>query len=157
MRLARIAHRELGIGAVFSSSFDSGVGLAYTAFLATASDACANTETIKYSHGILTFSFLVGDTLSPKFETYVNNDGYLHVAPLARAVYGLGLDEMRDESVAIEDIKELNISNSLSLNDYQATSSTSNTGREIGLKVSLPLPFSDVIACSRFTDLPQIP
>lgn len=95
--------------------------------------------------------------MSPKFETYVKDDGYLQVAPLARAVYGLGLDEMRDESVAIEDIKELNISNSLSLNDYQATSSISNTGREIGLKVSLPLPFSDDIACSRFTDLPQQP
>lgn len=41
-------------------------------------------------------------------------------------------------------------------NQYRITSSTrSKGGKELNLEVSLPLPFSDNIACSRFTDLPQ--
>jgi len=41
------------------------------------------------------------------------------------------------------------------IESYQASVSTSSTGRGISVQVSLPLPFSDDIACTRFTDLPQ--
>jgi len=128
--LARIAHDDLGIETVFSSSFDSGVGLAYTAFLTTISDDIADTDSDRYSHGISTFDMLVGDTLSPEFKTYVKKDGNLRSAPLARAVYGFGLDKMRDgfvESIANNDnIRELDISHG-----YRTASSVGdkNTGR----------------------------
>jgi len=36
-------------------------------------------------------------------------------------------------------------------------STTSETGRKISIQVSLPLPFSDDVAWSRYTDLPQQP
>ena len=158
MRLARFAHEELGIGAVFSSSFDSGVGLAYTAFLGAVSDAspAANTMNI-YPHGVGTFSMLEGDTLSPPFQSYVKEDGMLKISTLARALYGLGLDEMR-ESFSLDDADEaekIEPGVNGQSDSYQATASTSTTGKEISVQVSLPLPFSDDIACNRFSDLPQ--
>ncbi len=158
LRLAKFAHNDLGIGAVFTSTFESGVGLAFTSFLATVSDANIKNPSLRYPHGISTFSVLNDDTLSPPFESYVKEDGTIKIAPLGRAIYGLSLDEIRDYFYTIEEVNEIEGNLALSTGgDYQAMSSTSDTGREISIQVSLPLPFSDDIACSRFTDLPQQP
>jgi len=147
MQLARLAYSSLGIGSIFSSSFDSGVGLAYTAFLAAA------TETT-YAHGIGTYSMLASDTLSPSFGSYVNEKGFLQVASLSRALYGLGLDEMRGSfSAVLPD--EAPLTSDEGTDRYQASTATSSSGRELSVVVSLPLPFSDDIASARFTDLPQ--
>lgn len=173
MQLARMAHNELGIGAVFSSSFDSGVGLAYASFLASIADGLPSANTLnKYPHGLGTFGMLNGDTLSPAFKSYVKMDGALQVAILGRALYGLGLDDLRyligPQGNFKEDENEFEKRNGLAIkrakedatavhqtNQYQAKASTSSTGREISVEVSLPLPFSDAIACARFGDLPQ--
>ena len=174
MQLARMAHNELGIGAVFSSSFDSGVGLAYASFLASVADALPSANTLnKYPHGLGTFDMLNGDTLSPAFKSYVKMDGTLQVVTLGRALYGLGLDDMRDligPQGEPQDSSDSDIEKSDGLpsdeaeeapetlqqaKQYQATTSTGSAGREISVQVSLPLPFSDAIACARFSDLPQ--
>jgi 2-succinyl-5-enolpyruvyl-6-hydroxy-3-cyclohexene-1-carboxylate synthase/o-succinylbenzoate synthase len=146
MKLARLATSSLGICPVFSSSFDSGVGLAYTAFLAAANES-------KFAHGIGTFSMLAGDTLSPSFGSYVSDKGFLHVSSLSRALFGLGLDEMRGSFSAV--IPEGDLSSDENTVDYQASTATSSSGRELSVLVTLPLPFSDDIASARFTDLPQ--
>jgi uncharacterized membrane protein len=159
MRLARIAHIELGIGAVFSSSFDSGLGLGHTSFLAAAADASAPSSSNRplYSHGLGTFSMLVDDTISPPFSSYVTKQGKLKVSSLSRAFFGLSIDDIRD-SVAVEllDVSPSVISKSeADSQDYRASAATSSSGRELSVAVSLPLPFSDDVACSRFSDLPQ--
>lgn len=157
MRLARMAHSELGIGAVFSSSFDSGVGLAYTAFLAATADASVpSPDKALYSHGIGTFSMLAGDTLSPPFGSYVTDQGRLKVASLSRAFFGMGLDDMRDSFVLEPlEVAPVPTKSEPEAPDYRASAATSSSGREISVVVSLSLPFSDDIACSRFSDLPQ--
>lgn len=156
IRLAKIAHEKLGIGAVFTSTFESGVGLAFISFLATVSDAMIKKGNEQYPHGMSTFSVLNGDTLSPAFESYIKEDGTVKVSQLGRAIYGLGLDELRDYASTIEEVDELDLTPSLETGEnYQAMSS--EIGREISIQVSLPLPFSDDIACNRFTDLPQQP
>jgi len=105
-RIARYARAELGIGAVFSSSFDSGVGLAYTSFLGYLSDGVREQVpsssssqlprlATKYPHGVGTFPLLSADTLSPPFASYVSEQGVLNVASLSRAFFGLSLDDMR--------------------------------------------------------------
>jgi uncharacterized membrane protein len=152
MRIAKLVHQELGIGVVFSCAFDSGIGLAYTAFLAAASDLTSGlAEKDLLAHGIGTFSLLDGDTLSPPFASYVSDKGILKVASLSRAFFGLGLDEMRSSfptQLPDEDFTATS-------DDYRASTATSTSGREISVVVSLPLPFSDDVACARFTDLPQ--
>lgn len=151
-QLARIAHQEVGVGAVFSSSFDSGVGLSYTAFLAATSDLTSGKPPKELlAHGIGTFSMLEGDTLSPSFSSYVTEKGVLQVASLSRAFFGLGLDEMKGSFPPELPQEDLSIES----DDYRASAATSSSGREISLVVSLPLPFSDDVAASRFTDLPQ--
>lgn len=161
LQIARFARQELDISAVFSSSFDSGVGLAYCAFIAASANVIPSTSTvnIKLSHGLGTFEMLGGDTLTPSFGSYVNERGVLNVASLARALYGLGLDEMR-ETLPIDSSVETDGTNMIPLCpqqiiDYQSSSSKSSSGREINVQVSLPLPFSDARASSTFTDLPQ--
>ena len=146
MQLARLATSSLGTCPVFSSSFDSGVGLAYTAFLAAANKS-------KFAHGISTFSMLAGDTLSPSFGSYVNEKGFLQVSSLSRALFGLGLDEMSGSFSAI--IPEGDTSSDENTDIYQASTATSSSGRELSVLVTLPLSFSDDIASARFTDLPQ--
>uniref|UniRef100_A0A7S4K895 OSBS enolase-like N-terminal domain-containing protein n=1 Tax=Odontella aurita TaxID=265563 RepID=A0A7S4K895_9STRA len=171
MRLARMAHNELGVGAVFSSSFDSGIGLTYAAFLASISDGLPSANTLnKYPHGLGTFNMLKDDTLSPPFKSYVKRDGTLQVATLGRALYGLGLDDIRESFSTQEqstslmedegegEAKESTDDDTLVMRtEYQASASTSSTRRDISVQVSLPLPFSDEIALSRFGDLPQQP
>ena len=179
MRLARLARSELGIGAVVSSAFDSGTGLAYAAFLAALADGLPSaTALTRYPHGLGTFTSLgrgEEDTLSPPFGSYVRPDGTLQVIPLGRALYGLGLDEMRDAlpreasgpTAAREEEEEEEDgrpdgppsppSQSLSSpgSSYQAQTSTSTTGGDLSIQVTLPLPFSASVACARFSDLPQ--
>lgn len=160
VQLARLAQDEFRISPVFSSSFDSGIGLAYTAILAAVSDSSPSGLGLeKYSHGLGTFEMLGGDTLSPPFESYVNKNAMLNIPSLSRALYGLSLDEMSDRlpsydtTVSTGDTVKL-VSSSKS-DSYHATTS-SVSGRDITVSVSLPLPFSDGIASSRFTDLPQM-
>jgi len=161
LQLARMARHELSIGAVFSSSFDSGVGLAHTSIIAALSDASG--KTMKYSHGVGTFTMLESDTLDPPFSSYVNKQGFLKIASLGRALNGLGLDDLRDSHV-FNELPLSVISPALELPaqrsdkkdaNYEAATATSSGGREINLIVSLPLPFSADIAVSRFTDFPQ--
>ena len=174
IQLARVARQELGIGAVFTSSFDSGVGLAYASFLGSLSDASPPRDGVKmFPHGLSTFSMLSEDSLSPPFGSYVNENGLLSIASLSRSLYGLGLDEIRDSSIVPPppdaviyserkvlpaDTTEVKFKNVASnAKEYEASTATSSSGREISVVVSLPLPFSADIACARFTDLPQQP
>jgi 2-succinyl-5-enolpyruvyl-6-hydroxy-3-cyclohexene-1-carboxylate synthase len=173
IQLARVARQELGIGAVFTSSFDSGVGLAYASFLGSLSDASPSRDGVKaFPHGLSTFSMLAEDSLSPPFGSYVNENGLLSIASLSRSLYGLGLDEIRDSSIVppppdavisserkvLPDATKVKYKNGASnAKEYEASTATSSSGREISVVVSLPLPFSADIACARFTDLPQQP
>ena len=151
MRIAKLARDELSLSVVFSCAFDSGVGLAYTAFLAAASDlASGQPQQTLLAHGIGTFDLLDGDTLSPPFGSYVNEKGILQVASLSRAFFGLGLDEMRGAFPS-----QLPDDTTTTISDYRASAATSSSGRKISLVVSLPLPFSDDVASARFSDLPQ--
>ena len=157
MQLASLAQKEFGISAVFSSSFDSGIGLAFTAILASVSDNSPyQLSTAKYSHGLGTFSMLGGDTLSPPFESYVNQEGMLNVQSLSRALYGLSLDEISDRLPTFDAAKSAKEPAVTSTNSESYLATTSSEGRDITVSVSLPLPFSDSIASSRFTDLPQM-
>jgi 2-succinyl-5-enolpyruvyl-6-hydroxy-3-cyclohexene-1-carboxylate synthase len=174
LRLARFARKDLGVGAVFTSSFDSGVGLAFASFLASMSDASVATKGVtQYSHGLGTFSLLAGDCLSPSFGSYVNSDGKLNVASLSRSFYGLGLDELH--CLSIDPLPTPQLTSSVqvtpvdktgldfqqtvieSSDEFEASTATSSDGREIKVLASLPLPFSAEVACARFTDLPQQP
>ena len=178
LQLAKLARKELGIGAVFTSSFDSGVGLAYTSFLATLSDSISGQQAMaKYAHGLGTYCMLDEDCLSPPFESYVSQRGVLNVAPLSRAFYGLGLDELESLSISpleapplsssleeciiypseVQSIGGAGASQIIESDCFEASTETSRSGREISLFASLPLPFSADVACSRFTDLPQQP
>lgn len=154
-QIGRLAKKEFGIAAVFSSSFDSGVGLAHTAFLGSLTERIVST-TQPLPHGVGTFSLLEGDTLTPPFGSYVNEHGLLNVPSLSRAFYGLSLDEMRNSLATVPipkpSAQTVNRSNE---NEYEATTCASSSGKEISVVVALPLPFSAAIAHSRFTDLPQ--
>ena len=170
LRLARAARKELGISSVFTSAFDSGVGLSYVSFLGSISDLSQAGPHVKtYPHGVGTFSMLMEDSLSPSFGSYVSERGVLNIASLSRALYGLGLDEIRDAAIAPPDpivpgnairsftVEDSEGSRDPETNQFDASIITSSSGREISVVASLPLPFSADIACSRFTDLPQQP
>jgi 2-succinyl-5-enolpyruvyl-6-hydroxy-3-cyclohexene-1-carboxylate synthase len=159
-QIARLARSELNIGAVFSSSFDSGLALAYTSFLGYLSDQ-VDSRAETYPHGVGTFSMLGNDTLAPPFSSYVNNDGQLNIPSLSRALYGLSLEELRDAkdsdvALKLRPMKERSLVESPSGDAYEASTATSSSGKEISVAVSLPLPFSAETACSRFTDLPSM-
>jgi 2-succinyl-5-enolpyruvyl-6-hydroxy-3-cyclohexene-1-carboxylate synthase/pimeloyl-ACP methyl ester carboxylesterase/L-alanine-DL-glutamate epimerase-like enolase superfamily enzyme len=101
MRIARLARSELGIGAVFTSSFDTGIGLAYASFLASLSDATKSKPgALLYAHGLSTFELMHPDCLSPSFGSYVSNTGIVNVASISRALYGLGIDELQSLSLS---------------------------------------------------------
>ncbi|KAL3919296.1 MAG: hypothetical protein SGILL_003825, partial [Bacillariaceae sp.] len=175
LRLARFARSELGISAVFTSSFDSGIGLAYTSFLGSISDASPSKGSANlYPHGLGTFEMLTSDSLAPPFGSYVNREGLLNVASLSRAFYGLALDELQslssesvpptlptlEQAVTSSDLFQAEPETDQTVLDFpvdEFEASTSSSGRDIVLVASLPLPFSADIACSRFTDLPQQP
>lgn len=128
--LARLSN-DLGIGAVYSSSFDSGVGLAHAAFLASISDAHARTRNSPvYAHGLGTFTTLRFDTISPPFSSFVDSSGIVDMEKLSRSIYGLSLDE---------------------------TTEMKSSGKKITVTSSINLPFSCDVACARFTDWPQQP
>lgn len=174
LQLARVARRDLGIGAVFTSSFDTGIGLSYAAFLASLSDASATSgNAMTYSHGLGTFSMLSEDCLDPSFGSYVKGNGQINVASLSRAFFGLSLIDFRSLSsdslpvlqppafaTPILDVlqgKEDSRPSSFVSDQFEASTTISSDGREIAVVASLPLPFSADIACTRFTDLPQQP
>jgi 2-succinyl-5-enolpyruvyl-6-hydroxy-3-cyclohexene-1-carboxylate synthase len=162
-RLARLARTKLGIGAVFSSSFDTGVGLAHIAFLSSLVDRIESVSAETYPHGIGTFVFLESDTITPPFASYVNEDGMLNVPSLSRALFGVSLEEVRDSSAKSDTAtlfdrygREGSSSTDNLETAYEASTATSSSGTEISVVVSLPLPFSADIAWSRFTDLPSM-
>mmetsp|Transcript_34261 Transcript_34261/g.83098 ORF Transcript_34261/g.83098 Transcript_34261/m.83098 type:complete len:2335 (+) Transcript_34261:208-7212(+) len=175
LRLARAAKNELNVGAVFTSSFDTGVGLSYTAFLASLSDQSGGRESTRlFSHGLGTFKMLSADCLSPSFASYVTTKGQVNVASLSRAFFGLSLDEMEslsssslpllqaplsyEDGVTTSSLNEVLQSSGRMLSDeFEASTTISRDGREITVVASLPLPFSAEIAHARFTDLPQQP
>lgn len=157
IRIARLAREELGIAAVFSSSFDSGLGLAHTSFLALLSDLVIS-RTTQYAHGLGTYLMLKGDVLIPSFSTYVSNNGLLNAPSLSRAIYGLSLEEIRDSpitSIPVSTTGPTTARINTKSKKYEASAATSQSGKDISVVASLPLPFSAEIACSRFTDLPQ--
>ena len=171
LRLARAARKELGIASVFTSAFDSGVGLSYISFLGSIADMSPSKPGVKtYPHGLGTFDMISEDSLSPSFGSYVNERGILSVASLSRALYGLGLDEIRDSSIVppepivrerplmpSDSIDSNKGSRNAGANEFDASIITSSSGREISVVASLSLPFSADTACARFTDLPQQP
>lgn len=153
IQLARLAKTNLRIGVVFSSCFDSGIGLAFNAFLGHIINQLPS-ENQMYAHGIGTFTMMDSDTLSPPFESFVNEYGVLNVPSLSRAMYGLSLDEMSGET---EDSETQNSMRSTNIQEkYEASTATSTSGKEISVVVNLPLPFSSDTACARFTDLPSM-
>jgi uncharacterized membrane protein len=101
----------------------------------------------------------------------VNEYGLLNVASLSRAFYGLGLDEIQSLSISplpppefeaspIVDGDSTTVGGGIGLanpDEFEASSATSSSGRDITIVASLPLPFSADIACARFSDLPQQP
>merc|ERR1712194_826802 len=101
---------------------------------------------------------LRNDETKISFESYVNKDGMLNVPSLSRALYGLSLDEMSDRLPTYKSASTTEESGVMSTesDSYLSTTSTASDGRDITVSVSLPLPFSDGVASSRFTDLPQI-
>lgn len=172
MRLAKLARTKLGIGAVFSSTFDSGLGLAHTAFLGYISDQLPIIMTPKtYPHGLGTFAMLRTDTLTPSFGSYVDAEGSLNIPSLSRALYGLSLDEVREAtnsgafvsfsgdvpSKTSTDIRRTSSDNERRSGIvFEGATATSGSGKEISVVVSLPLPFSAETASARFTDLPSM-
>ena len=154
IQIARFCRFELGIGAVFSSSFDSGIGLTHTALLGFLSDQVASTA-LTYPHGVGTYLMLQADTLAPPFASYVNDDGLLNIPPLSRALYGLSLEELRDSMESFPLESNLDKTIDTTPGSYKATTATSSTGKEINVVVSFPLPFPADTAAAKFTDLPQ--
>ncbi|GKY93758.1 hypothetical protein MPSEU_000342900 [Mayamaea pseudoterrestris] len=160
MSIARLARSKLGIAAVFSSSFESGVGLTITSLLASSSDQI-HSAAPQYAHGLGTFTLLSADTMSPPFSSYVNAEGMLNVPSLSRAIYGLCLEDLcvsrAGEPPVASHASPLVDTNSgtMKVVDYKASTSSSGRGGQISVVVSLPLPFSAQIAAARFTDLPQ--
>ncbi len=150
MRLAKLAHSELEMGAVFSSSIDSGIGLAYTSFFAATADRLYLTnESRKYSHGLGTFTMLAKDTISPPLSSYVDDGGILKVSSLAKDIWGLDIEDIKHSLAS--DLEESDIkSNTQSRRSMRQS-------RKICVSAEIPLPFSDKVACYRFTDLPQQP
>lgn len=171
LRLARAAKQELGIAAVFTSTFDTGIGLSYASFLGTLSDVSVSKEGVMtYSHGLGTFSMLSDDCLDPPFASYVNRNGQVNIPSLSRALYGLSLDEINSlttfslpsltiqtSEMPTQDPKDNVIFDNMISDQFEASTTISSDGREVTVVASLPLPFSADIACARFTDLPQQP
>jgi 2-succinyl-5-enolpyruvyl-6-hydroxy-3-cyclohexene-1-carboxylate synthase/o-succinylbenzoate synthase len=156
MQLATLARTELAIGAVFSSCFDSGVGLAYTSFLAGISDSLDSKATL-YAHGLGTFEMLSHDTLNPPFSSHVDQQGLLNVASLSRSMYGLSLTELQQSVDQPPRPGTLPASEAGMVGSSNFDASSSPSTAEISFSVSLDLPFSSEIAHARFTDLPQQP
>ena len=159
MQLATLARAKLGIGAVFTSCFESGVAMAYISFLAALSDSIDSKAPI-YAHGLGTFEMLCQDALHPPFASHVDTRGQLNVASLSRALYGLSLTELKQAS---HFERSLSTSRKMQSRERPTEStssfdaSTSRSDSEINFAVSLDLPFSSEIAHARFTDLPQQP
>ena len=154
VRIANVARTELGLGVVFSSSFDSGVGLAYTSILGSISDRFKSTSPT-FPHGVGTCALLTSDTLNPSFSSYVSDLGMLNVASLSRALFGLSTDDMNLVDSAVSTQEEASVLSMTREDAFEASTATSSSGKEISVVVSLYLPFSADVACSRFTDLPQ--
>ena len=147
LRMAKFVRSQLGIGAVFSSCYESGIGLAHISLLAHAADQ-VHSKAQLFPHGVGTFTMLSDDTLIPAFETYVGRTGILQIAPLSRAIYGLSLADI-NESRTSEPTPQ-------SLDDYESATATNKSGKEISVVASMQLPFSQETAAARFTDLPTI-
>jgi len=106
------------------------------------------------AYSISTFSMLCTDTLTPAFESHVTKDSLLNVASLGRSIHGLGLNGIRHLQRRSMGLKTAIYSAD---DTFQSTSSTSDTGREININASLPFPFSDESASTRYANLPQQP
>ena len=162
MQLATLARTELGIGAVFTSCFESGVALSYIALVAALSDSVIADAPI-YAHGLGTFEMIGADTLSPAFSSHVDEFGRLNVASLSRSLFGLSLSELQQEtrSGGPSDLAQLqsvpSIPVGMESSIEASSSSTQPVDSEISFAVSLDLPFSAQVAHARFTDLPQQP
>jgi 2-succinyl-5-enolpyruvyl-6-hydroxy-3-cyclohexene-1-carboxylate synthase len=149
LRISRLA-RVYGVSAVFSSSFESGIGLGYIAMLAAISDAESSLQNSStYAHGLGTFRMISGDILSPPFSRLVNDEGVVDTQQLSRMLTDLSLE-------AIMTLP--NYSQPKTAPGFLSNAISSQVkGRTITLHASLSLPFSDSIAHERFTNLPQMP
>ena len=127
--LAKLAH-ELGFAAVFTSSFESDLGLAYISYLATFSDLHAVEERAPmFPHGLGTFALLHASTMAPSFASFVSSSGEVDVEKLSQCYQGASIVE---------------------------TKHVSNTKMsESTVEASISLPFSSEMACTRFSDWPQ--
>jgi pimeloyl-ACP methyl ester carboxylesterase/O-succinylbenzoate synthase/uncharacterized membrane protein len=172
MQLATLARNELGIGAVFTSCFETGVALSYIAVLAAVSDSLVSqapnksSAVSRFAHGLGTFEMLEEDKLRPAFATHLDvATGRLNVASLSRALFGLSLSELQSSHTnALESFDnsgpDLTVSAILPTPEASAASSagtTKDTDGEISFAISLELPFAASVAHARFTDLPQQP
>ena len=163
VRIARLVWSKFGIGAVISSSFESGVGLSYLASLAAVTDAERSTQSqaTMFAHGLGTFQMLSSDILSPPFAQYVNENGEVDVLKLGQALSELSLEvveKLPDYSKTKASPQVVSLPQTVNPRSNTMFASSSQVkGRTITLYASLSLPFSDSIACDRFTDLPQMP
>lgn len=151
LRIARFCRAELGIGAVFSSCFESGIGLAHIALLGLAADQIPTTGRT-FPHGVGTFQMLSEDTMVPAYATYVDEFGFLQVSSVSRALFGLSLDDVNSFS---RSPRSRSITESSS-STYESATATSKNGKEISVVSGIRLPFSSETAASRFVDLPTV-
>mmetsp|Transcript_2809 Transcript_2809/g.4249 ORF Transcript_2809/g.4249 Transcript_2809/m.4249 type:complete len:658 (+) Transcript_2809:73-2046(+) len=157
LHIARVAS-QYGASAVFSSSFESGIGLGYIAMFAAlinAENASRKSPVAMYAHGLGTFRMISDDILSPPFAQFVNEDGEVEIHQLSRVLSDLSLEAF----TKLPDYSKSNSAPNLvppASNSMFAISSQVK-GRTITLYASLSLPFSDTIARDKFTDLPQMP
>ena len=161
-RMAAFAVKDLGITPVFSSCFDTGLGLAHVSFLASLVESRDTRGVRQFAHGLGTYTMMQRDTIAPPFGSHVDARGRLNVASLSRSLYGLTLDDIQHDTVTeidglVDKIESINETDPSVESGYEASTAASGSGRQISVAVSLPLPFSADIAHSRFTDLPQQP
>jgi 2-succinyl-5-enolpyruvyl-6-hydroxy-3-cyclohexene-1-carboxylate synthase len=106
-QIACLAKERFGIPTVFSSCFESGVGLSFLMRMATAYNDLASiastdvsqagsSQTTTMSHGLGTFDMLDGDLLSPPLVSLVNTAGIVDMAGVERLMADTTLDDIEN-------------------------------------------------------------
>ena len=132
LALSNLAH-TLDIAAVYTSSFESGVGLSHIACIASLSDTLAYQRKVPtFPHGLGTFALMQEDVINPPFSSFVSSSGEIDMAKLAKNYHGSSLEETN-------------------------IISTQQAKAETTVQASISLPFSSELASGRFADWPQQP
>ena len=166
-QIANFARERFGMPTVFSSCFESGIGLTFLSSMASAYDEMLSvSRSGVLHHGLGTFDMLEEDILSPPFSSFVDSSGTVDVTGASEALLETFIEDVESAVDRIQirsepRIEILPTSRSDLFVDvpesdsYAASSQTK--GRRIVLHATISLPFSDKVASERFTDLPQMP